>query len=512
LRHPAVAMSLFAVSGLILFLLGRYSGGIARLQKERLLRPSASYLTLCAYISFILAAALAGVQMGYPKVDVWVARALVILIGLIAIETLVNLILEMYRPRVRGIPPRVVYESRVIGLLGQPEGLITTAAQALDYQFGFKVSETWFYRFLERAFAWLLLLQFVALALSTCVIFVAPGEKALMERFGRPLTSKEPLGPGLHFKMPWPVDIAYRYRTDEIQSFTVGVGDEEEHEEEAAADDGHGHAPTAKKKAHGDAHGDTIVWTVGHYQDEFNMLVASRDQMGSQSSTNEQGVPVDLLSVSIPVQYQISDIYAWAYNHVNAGDLLERVGTREVVKYLVSVDLFDIMSTGRAKAANDLRERIQKAADERQLGVKILMVGLEDIHPPVKVAPAFETVVATQQENEAKIRTAEGYAARRVALASAEATEKIAQAQMERESKVVDAVARAARFRNQVGAYRTSPDVFTQRAYLQALSTGLTNSRKYVIVSTNSSDVIQFDLSEKIKGGLFDESRLTPAK
>ena len=76
-----------------------------------------------------------------------------------AVETLVQLVLEIYRPRVKGKVERPLYESRLVGLLGQPEGLITTAAQALDYQFGFKVSETWFYRFFERALGWLLLLQ-----------------------------------------------------------------------------------------------------------------------------------------------------------------------------------------------------------------------------------------------------------------------------------------------------------------------------------------------------------------
>ena len=45
---------------------------------------------------------------------------------------------------------RVLYESRLVGLLGQPESLFTTAAHALDYQFGFKVSDTWFFQFLQK--------------------------------------------------------------------------------------------------------------------------------------------------------------------------------------------------------------------------------------------------------------------------------------------------------------------------------------------------------------------------
>src|SRR6202162_1206257 len=119
----------------------------------------------------------------------------------------------MYRPRVKGKIERPLYESRLVGLLGQPEGLITTAAQALDYQFGFKVSETWFYRFFRRALGVLVLLQLGALLLSTCVVFIEAGEQGLLERFGRPVTDRTLLEPGAHLKCPWPIDKVYRFRT-----------------------------------------------------------------------------------------------------------------------------------------------------------------------------------------------------------------------------------------------------------------------------------------------------------
>ena len=76
-----------------------------------------------------------------------------------------------------GRPGRLVYDSRLVGLLAEPEGLFTTAAHALDYQFGFKVSETWFYRFLEKALAWLILLQIAVLVPSTSLVFVSPANR-----------------------------------------------------------------------------------------------------------------------------------------------------------------------------------------------------------------------------------------------------------------------------------------------------------------------------------------------
>src|SRR6266403_66925 len=180
IREPMVAISLFGLFALVLFLIGKFSAAMARLERHRLLRPGASYLLLAAYLCFVVTLGIVGVQAGLPRSDFYVAHGLCVLLGLIALETLINLILEIYRPRVKGKIERPLYDSRLVGLLGQPEGLITTATQALDYQFGFKVSETWFYRFFERALLWLLPLQLVLLVLSTGLVIVEPGEQALL--------------------------------------------------------------------------------------------------------------------------------------------------------------------------------------------------------------------------------------------------------------------------------------------------------------------------------------------
>ena len=85
---------------------------------------------------------------GYPPADLYIARALVILLGLLAAG-------NFFRAPAGNLSP--AYErqaryacfthSRLVSLLAQPESFFTTAAHALDYQFGFKVSETWFFHF-----------------------------------------------------------------------------------------------------------------------------------------------------------------------------------------------------------------------------------------------------------------------------------------------------------------------------------------------------------------------------
>src|SRR5450432_408937 len=294
------ALSLFAIFALLLFLFGRFSSTMARLENNRLLRPGAGFLLLGAYICFVTALGIAGVRAEFPKADFYIAKALCVLLGLMAAEMLITLLLEIYRPRVSGKISRPLYDSRLVGLLGQPESLFTTAAQTIDYQFGFNVSDTWFFQLVKKNLLVLLLAQFAVLILSTCVVFIDAGEQGVLERFGKPVASGVLL-PGAHFKLPWPADKVYRYRTEQIQTFDVG------------------YTPDAlSEKAN------VILWSTPHGQ-EVNFLVGSDpvavQTTGTDTNDTIKAPPVSLITVSIPVQFLITDVKAWAYSNAEPATL-----------------------------------------------------------------------------------------------------------------------------------------------------------------------------------------------
>jgi regulator of protease activity HflC (stomatin/prohibitin superfamily) len=492
-NRATITLALYALFALVLFLLGKYSAGLARLDRQRLLRPGAAYLMLGSLVCCIVAVTEAAAWFGFPKVDAHVGRAFAVLLALTAAETLIGLVLEIYRPRVRGQEVRLLYESRLIGLLGQPGGLITTAAHALDYQFGFKVSETWVYKFLEKALAWIILLQLAAAFVSTTFVIIEPNEQGLLERFGRPAGGRSVLGPGLHFKWPWPIDRVFRYPTGTIGEFRVGVVPDADMEQER-----------------------TLLWTRSHYGEEVNMLVASRDAGArSDSPGGEKPVPANLIVVSIPVHFQITNLVAWAYHHADSQALLERLANREVVRYLASADLDVLIGGGRIAAGETLRRRIQDRAQALGLGVQILFVGLQDLHPPignrtVPVAAAFEAVVGAMQQKQTNILAAQAYAAEKIPSAHAEATNLVARAQSQAVLKVQTAAAEATRFTNQLQVFRASPVVYTNRTYLEALVRAITPVRKYVLGTTNTQDILILNLEEQVRPDLLSGVILPP--
>lgn len=487
-----LALAVAAALGFALFLFGRYAARLAQLESSRLLRPSASAVMLGALLAGITAITAGLEWAGFPKWDVYLAWVLTALLALVAAETLFALVFEIYRPRTKGQSQRVLYESRILGLLGQSGGLFSTAAQALDYQFGFKVSDTWFYHYLEQTVSGLALFWLGILWLSSCLVIVEPQAQGLHERFGQP-TANPVLEPGLHFKLPWPIDAAPTFRTREIQSFTVGVVADEKLEAERV-----------------------MVWTRAHYREETPMLVASREQE-TGGAGGEQAVPVNFITASIPVQFAVRDVKAWAYNQAEPAKLLERIANREVVRHFASVDMDKVMSYGRLEAAMELQQAIQKQADALKLGAEIVFVGLQDIHPPMgtkenQVASAYEQVIGAIAQKEAKILEAEGYRAETLPTAGANATRKLNHAQARAAKLTGEAAGRSAQFANQLAAYQAAPKVFLQRTYLDTLTKALAPSRKLVLGPTNTTDVIQFNLEDKLRQDMSDLYLEDPSK
>ena len=319
------------------------------------------------------------------------------------------------------------------------------------------------------------MLQAGVIWLSTAFVIIDPHEDALLERFGRSVLARPVLGPGLHFKWPWPIDEVHTFGTREIQSFNVGFIPDPKLDQER-----------------------TLLWTRPHYKEEFNLLVASREQLSEASgdgATTEQAVPVNLLTVSIPVQYQITNLLAWACRHADAGQLLEKLAMREAVNYLASVDAEEIMAAGRVRAAAELRELIQMRANEEHLGASVLFVGLQDIHPPVQIADAYEAVVGATQERETKILNAEAYLAERVPIAQAEGG---------RTAKIARAAGQAGQFTNQVLAYQASPAVYARRTYLDTVVRTIGPARKFVLTTTNTQDKFWLNFEDKLRPDLLD--------
>ena len=66
------------------------------------------------------------------------------------------------------------------------------------------------------------------------------------------------------------------------------------------------------------------------------------------------------------------------------------------------------------------------------------------------------------------------------------------------------ALAQAALFTNQIPAFEGAPAVYAERAYLRTFARATANARKYVLLTTNTHDVLTFDLQESVANSLLN--------
>ena len=178
-QQPLVCAICMTAIAFVSFLLSRYATGMSSGAEDMGFKPlkaAGSLLLGVAVLSFALAIALALIQFNISiLMDAinWVVPVLLVLLGA---ETALNVVLDIYRPRLKAQYSRTAFDSRLLGIINEPGEIFRSAASAIDYQFGFKVSQTWFYKLLEKAIVPLVLFAAATLYLLSCFVVLAPKE------------------------------------------------------------------------------------------------------------------------------------------------------------------------------------------------------------------------------------------------------------------------------------------------------------------------------------------------
>jgi regulator of protease activity HflC (stomatin/prohibitin superfamily) len=494
-----------AVLSLVVFLAslicGSYFVGVSREEGCRWVRPAGAWMFFSGLLFLLGSVALFCEHFGIAveQIDPRIARVSAVLTAVLGAELVLSFVIEFYRPRMPGEKERPLPESRLLALFTEPGGVARNVAASLDYQFGFKVSEVWFYRFLERTVVPFGVLLLITLWLLTCIVVVKTEENGIRERFGA-VVSETPLEPGIYFKLPAPFAKIYKFPVDRVQEIPIGyvpagAG------EEAQMD-------PLEEELQGDPEGRVIVWSKRHYKHETDFIVASTPEANERQQLVDDGggapVTVSFMSASLPLYYKIKNLYDYRYRHADPEVTLEDVATREVVRYLASVDFFTILTSGRAEGADVLAGRIQDAADDIQLGIQVVFIGLQGIHPPVYVGAAFDDVVAASEERHQRILEAETYAIRREPQAEGDAAELVSKAEAYREERVRVSAAEADRFQKQLLGFAASPRLFVLNSYLNVLENEAAPIRKYIVATPSGSEVFILNLEKKLRPDLLD--------
>ncbi len=487
---PLNALNSALVSSVLMLICmfgGAFFVGQSRQSSFRWLRPLGSWLVGAGGV--MLGGAVVSV-CNHNQVALDRPLSLVVfwLLGALDAELLLNFVIEFYRPRTLA-ETRPLFESRLLALFTEPGGVMRNMADALDYQFGFKVSGTWIYGFVERSLFPICVVWALTLWLFTSIHEVGPDEVGIRERFGS-VVSEKPLRAGIYFEMPWPFGSINRFSCARVHEIVAG---ENEHAED-------GDRRQGKKP-------EVILWTKAHASGENNFVVAVEPEGSMQQREDRDGVSVAFLSLGMPVQYRIreSQLMDYAYRNRDPEAMLRHISEQVVTEYLASCSLMHIMSDGRHEAANVMRRRIQKLADEERLGVDVVAVNLLGVHPPVeKVAPAFQEVIGAMEQKEARVLEAKAYAAKILPDAESKARQVVQDAESYRYRTSKVAEAESQRFDKQLRSYQAMPAMFMLNSRLSLLEKDAANARKFILSSSLRNEIYELNFEQKERLDLID--------
>jgi membrane protease subunit HflK len=275
--------------------------------------------------------------------------------------------------------------------------------------------------------------------LATGLFTVDAHETVIIERFGRPLQDEHPLGPGLHYRLPWPADRMRKVNAHRVQRMVVGS----EISPESAV----------------------LLWTNIHYIRDFNVL-------------SGENIFID---VGMVLEYRVRDPYAYLYSVVNPEGILREVAYGVLLRTVAQRTFFELVTTDRDRLEKVIGEEITRGLEPYSTGVELVSANLRDLHPPTSVAADFEEVVIATVDYETYINEAHGYANDLLPRARGQVEVMRSEATATKNKKVLIGKGERERFFETWKEYQRAPELTRRRLLLERVEVILPGREKYIV-------------------------------
>jgi modulator of FtsH protease HflK len=286
-------------------------------------------------------------------------------------------------------------------------------------------------RWWPRARRWLGLglLLLLAAWLGAGFYVVDTDEQAVVRRFG---AIAERVGPGMHYRLPWPVD-----RVDVVKTTSVmktGVG--------------------------------------------FRLAEGERTTaVGMELLTGD----TNILSVALVLQYVIRSPAEFLFRIEEPETLIGSLAETVLTETVIGMAVDEVLTTGRLAIQERVKTETQAMLDRYQSGVQITSSNIMTITLDKSVAEAFQEVTDAMADREKSRNEARIYANNLLPKARGEAHAVVRAAQAYRQQRIAEAIGNTDRFLALLEEHEKAPEITRSRLYLEAMERILPKVQMYVI-------------------------------
>ncbi|MDE0835447.1 MAG: FtsH protease activity modulator HflK [Akkermansiaceae bacterium] len=295
----------------------------------------------------------------------------------------------------------------------------------------------------------------VLIGVTSSFYTVSADSQAVVLRFGKP--RPEPVGPGLHFKLPYGIDHALIVEVERQMKQEFGRGTPDATNSYQHSDPGE--QQLEKSMVTGDLNAALVEWVIQYRIDD-------------------------------PEQY----LFAVRDPDATLRDLTESV-MREIVGDR-TVD--EVITVGRQEIEAVASAKLQEATAGYTMGLSIEQVQLKDVNPPRPVQSSFNAVTQAQQDKETAINVANGEYNKEIPRARGEADRMISAAEGYAKKRVNEAEGDVASFEALLVEYTAAPEITRRRLYLETMSEILPKLGKTIILDEDAKGILPLlNLNEK---------------
>ena len=287
--------------------------------------------------------------------------------------------------------------------------------------------------------------------LATGIYIVNPGEVGIVRQFGA--VTGAPSDPGLHWRIPWPVQRADIISIERIDSIEVGFRNVEG------------------------------VQVIQQVAGEARMITGDEN----------------LVDVQLVVQYRVRDAANYLFNVKDplgfpSGQTL-RDATESALRQVVGQRLIDdVLTTEKEQVQVETQELLQSLLDSYETGLHIVNVQLQDVQPPTEgqVQDAFKDVISAREDRERFINEAEAVRADIVPRARGQAARIVEAAEAFKAERIAQSTGQATRFELRLQEYRQAQEATKIRLYLETMEDVLPDLHVIVVDPSIGNSVLPF--------------------
>jgi membrane protease subunit HflK len=293
--------------------------------------------------------------------------------------------------------------------------------------------------------------------LASGFYIVDAASRGVVLTFGR---YAEETGPGLRWRLPWPIQTQEMVNLQSVRTLEVG------------------------------------------YRNNIRTKVLKESLM----LTDDENI-VDL---QFAVQYTVKDARDFVFNVRRPDESAQQIAETAMREVIGKSKMDAILYETQVDIANKAHELMQQIHDRYSTGIAISAVTVQNAQPPEQVQAAFDDAVKANQDRERQKNEGAAYANDVIPRARGTASRLQQESEGYKQRVIANAEGDASRFKQVLTEYNKAPAVTRERIYLETMQQVLSSTSKIILDYRGSGNLLYLPLDKLMQqssGGASGEAQ-----